>query len=208
MLTDPFPALDSLGLPSLGAELDDELGALRRHAFEEGRRAGFESGRFEGHARGMAEGRTDASAEITSLRRSIDAAVASFERRDTGMSAELVDFALDIARAVLDRELVVAANPGRDALVRAVDSSPERADLIARLHPADVALLGDGADLAPGRALRIVADPGIDPGGCVLDAGSARIDAQIQPALDRVRVALLGEPGHPLDDATEPGGRS
>lgn len=198
LLVDPFPALDSLGLPSLGAELDNEMGALRRHAFDEGRRAGFESGRFEGHARGMAEGRSDAAAEIAGLRRSIDDAAASLEHRSTALSSELVDFALDIALAVLERELVLAVNPGRDALVRAVDASPERADLVARLHPDDVALLGDVAELAPGRSLRIVADPSIDPGGCVLDAGSARVDAQVGSALDRVRVALLGEPGELL----------
>ena len=201
---DPFPALAELDLPSFGAALDDEFGALRRHAFEEGRQAGFERGRFEGHARGIVEGRSDASSEIGALRRSIEQAAAAFERRDAGLNAEVVDFALDIARAVLQRELTVSVDPGRDALIRAIDAGPERPDLVARLNPDDVELLGDISQLAPGRSVRIVADPAVAPGGCLLDAGSARVDADIPAALDRVRVALLGDPAALLDHAHEP----
>lgn len=39
--------------------------------------------------------------------------------------------------------------------------------------------------------MRFVADPNVTPGGCVVDLGSARIDAQVPAALDRVRAALV-----------------
>ncbi len=44
--------------------------------------------------------------------------------------------------------------------------------------------------LGAGRDLTLVADPGVEPGGCILAVGDSRIDAQLGPALDRVRAAL------------------
>ena len=41
--------------------------------------------------------------------------------------------------------------------------------------------------------ITVVADPTVERGGCVMTAGPTRIDAQIQPALDRVRQILLDE---------------
>jgi flagellar biosynthesis/type III secretory pathway protein FliH len=39
--------------------------------------------------------------------------------------------------------------------------------------------------------ITIVPDPGIEPGGCILEAGSARVDAQLGTALGRAKRALL-----------------
>ena len=64
-----LPTIAELDVPSFGTSLDDEFGALRRHAFEEGRQAGFDRGRFEGHARGLVEGRSDAGSSILSTPR-------------------------------------------------------------------------------------------------------------------------------------------
>jgi flagellar biosynthesis/type III secretory pathway protein FliH len=36
-----------------------------------------------------------------------------------------------------------------------------------------------------------VADPTIEPGGCILESGSTRVDAQLGPALRRAKQALL-----------------
>ena len=41
----------------------------------------------------------------------------------------------------------------------------------------------------------IVPDPNIEPAGCVIEAGSMKVDAQLGPALARAKRALLGEGG-------------
>ena len=47
-------------------------------------------------------------------------------------------------------------------------------------------------DLAQYRPVEIVADHGIERGGCVLEVGACSVDAQITPALARVREVLKG----------------
>jgi flagellar assembly protein FliH len=40
--------------------------------------------------------------------------------------------------------------------------------------------------------LTVIPDPAVEAGGCILEVGDSRIDAQLGSALDRVRAALLG----------------
>jgi flagellar assembly protein FliH len=68
---------------------------------------------------------------------------------------------------------------------------PERGEVVVRVHPDDAAAAAD-ADVPElsARGIRIVADPSIEPGGCVLDVGDCRIDAQLGAAAARMRAAL------------------
>ena len=46
---------------------------------------------------------------------------------------------------------------------------------------------------APGREpFTIVADPSVERGGCIVEVGASQIDAQLAPALERMREALFG----------------
>src|SRR5436190_815966 len=70
-------------------------------------------------------------------------------------------------------------------------ASPLDAELpgpAAEVDPALVASLGDVSG-----AVTVIADPAVEPGGCILEVGDSRIDAQLGSALDRVRAALMGE---------------
>lgn len=182
----------------------------------EAARAGAEQGRAQGYAAGYEQGRAAAAAEAaeTEQRRAAErnaeqaaaqaqlaatldvlhTATTALARREAVAVAEvehvIAGLALDIARAVLDRELAVAADPGRDALARALALAPDGTPVVARLHPEDVALLQD-ADLEAGaRTLRVVADPAVERGGCVVDTAGRRIDAQVGTALARVAAVL------------------
>ena len=109
------------------------------------------------------------------------------------MEDALARAAVDLASAIIGRELEVSVSPGADALARALALVPAGCTAVARLHPSDAASL-EATPLpdAPG-ALTVIADPAVEPGGCILEVGDSRIDAQLGPALDRVRAALLGE---------------
>lgn len=199
----PFPALEelpALDLAVLGRGAAPAAVAQARAA-EIGRAEGFEVGFDEGRRAGVAGGRADVERVLGAVSDAID----RLERRDAASLAEVgpqaVELALAIAEAVIGRELAVAEYPGADAIVRALALAPDRGPVLARLHPADAATVGDAGALVPGRELEVVADPSVEPGGCLLEVGPARIDAQIGAAVQRVRDELLGpELGEDLDE--------
>lgn len=199
---DPFPLLDDLPLPSMVRSAQfDALDGLRRQAFVDGHRAGFEEGRAEGRARGASEAQAELAAQIDALAYSIghaaDAAVGAVGRQDAVTGHSVIELALQIAELVLGRELAVAEDPGRDALVRALAAAPDRGEVVARLHPDDAAVVerrGSLTEVAGARAVTLVPDPAVGRGGCVLDVGGSRIDARMDAAIERVRAVLLGAP--------------
>jgi len=175
-------------IPAPAAPLDPAAAAAEeQRGYEEGYRAGLAEGRAA-----MAAETSTALARLGAMIRSVDEAAADLRRRQalelTGLEDALARTAVDLASAIIGRELEVAGSPGADALARALALVPAGASTIARLNPADAALINEAP---PG--VTIIADPAVESGGCILEVGDSRIDAQLGPALDRVRSALLGD---------------
>ena len=160
---------------------------------------GYQAGLLEGLASGRAAIAAESAAAVARLEAAagaLDAAAADLGRRHalelTGLEDALARAAIDLAAAVIGRELEVSASPGADALARALALVPAGSVAVARLHPADAAVLAD-APVDGAGALTVIPDPAVEPGGCILEVGDSRIDAQLGSALDRVRSALLGD---------------
>jgi len=98
--------------------------------------------------------------------------------------------ALILDWCLIGRHIETTADPGADALARALALAPP-GRLVARMHPDDVALL-DTSALPPDGRVAVLPDPTIGRGGCVIEGGATTIDAQIAPAIERARDALLG----------------
>ena len=167
-------------------------------------RRGYDEGYAAGMAEGLAAGRAAAAAEsvaalsrLEALGRSLAAAADELRRRQAlelaGVEDALARAAVDLASAIIGRELEVSASPGADALARALALVPAGCTAVARLHPSDAVSLEATPLPDAAGALTVIADPAVEPGGCILEVGDSRIDAQLGPALDRVRAALLGE---------------
>lgn len=166
---------------------------------------GYQAGLVEGLAAGRAATAIESAAAVARLEsagRALAEAAADLRHRQalelTALQDALARTAVDLASAIIGRELEVSASPGADALARALALVPAGSVATARLHPADAAALSTGSlgELggAPG-ALTVIPDPAVEPGGCILEVGDSRIDAQLGSALDRVRAALLSDPG-------------
>jgi flagellar assembly protein FliH len=167
--------------------------AQMAEAAEQGYQAGFEEGRAAGLAAGLAERDQIVAArraELTQVLDGLDGAATALAERERQVTAELeaaaTRLAFEIAEAVIGREVALAANPGIDAVNRALALAPDAPEVTVRLHPDDAA----GVEGWTGRAVTVVPDPAIERGGCLLDAGAARVDARISSALARVRAAL------------------
>jgi flagellar assembly protein FliH len=186
-----FSPLDA-ELPGPALEVDPAtVVAEERRGYDDGYRAGMAEGLSAGRA-AMAAESAALLARLETLARSLDEAAADLRRRQAlelaGLEDALARAAVDLASAVIGRELEVAASPGADALARALALVPAGATATARLHPADAALISEAT-----AGVSVLPDPAVEPGGCILEVGDSRIDAQLGPALDRVRAALLGD---------------
>jgi flagellar assembly protein FliH len=192
--------------PEVVEEEEADFTAAEQAGYEQGYAHGYEEGKAVGYADGYQAGNdraaTDALAAATERERRLTEAITALATaaRDcqTRQSAAIddieqtvVEAVFDLAETLLGREMSRTKTPGRDALRRALALTDSHGPAVARLNPDDLETIGDYADLAPGRAITLVADGSIEPGGCVLEAGSTRVDAQLGPALRRAKQALL-----------------
>jgi flagellar assembly protein FliH len=182
--------------------------ALVANATEDGYRNGYAAGQADGYTDGFAAGQLAAQqavhevAETNERQREqrlahallmLDKAAGGFNDRQAVALHDIEDvvvaMAFELTRSLVERELASSADPGRDAVARALRLAPERTALTVRVNHAEMETI-DMSTLAPGRDVTLVGDPTIEPGGCIVDAGPCRIDAQLAPALERVRETL------------------
>lgn len=189
--------LDSLTAADRCAVDPSVVAEARDRGFAEGRADGYRDGYQAGHDEACAEAARAEAARDRAAGRALAALgeaaaelLAHRGRDMEGIEQVLVEGALELATAIVGRELEVAAAPGRDALVRALRLDEGLEPAVARLHPDDVDTLGALDQLAPGREITVVADRAVETGGCIVEVGSGRIDAQLGTALERVREVL------------------
>jgi flagellar assembly protein FliH len=193
--TAPMTVSEWVPSPHTGHRADEAIAAARAEGFAAGRAAA------------LAEGEA-ARRSVSVARTAFDTAAATLQQASAARvhldGEELAELTYGLTEALLGRELEYAPNAWRDAVARALHGVEPTLDLVIRLHPSDaqhataselMALRHrDGHSLATAD-LRVVADATIEPGGCVAEIGSGRIDAQIGSALQRVARALGVTPG-------------
>jgi len=170
-----------------------------QQAIDEGWRAGFEAGRAEATARArealdaeLAVIRQQAAAVLDRLARTIDDLAASEAQAAEGFARTAAGAAAALAEAILGRALADEVLGATAAAERALAALGEPAAAILRLHPDDVALLGD-----TGAAVRVVADPSLGRGDAVAESDDRTVDARIATALRRALAVLDGTETHP-----------
>src|SRR4051812_1825248 len=186
--------------------VDPKVSEAEAAGYEQGYVDGYNEGKAVGYADGYQQGNAQAAADAlvaatdreNRLRDAVMALAAAARECDTRQRAAadeiettMVEAIFELAETLLGREMSRTRTPGRDALRRALALADLHGPAVARLNPEDLETIGDFTDLAPGRAIELVPDPAIEPGGCVLESGSTRIDAQLGPALRRAKQALL-----------------
>ncbi len=148
-----------------------------RHAREAGYQDGYRDGQValeafkESFARQMA-------AQFGSMLAQLDDQWTGLEE---SMALAVTRTAVQLARQVVRHELgtqpEIVAKVAQEAVGAIVLSARH---LRVRLHPADHQYVADGAGEAlKARDARLVADPTIEPGGCVVDSDLGHVDARI-----------------------------
>jgi flagellar assembly protein FliH len=110
----------------------------------------------------------------------------------------VLDAALALARAVVAAELTVVDAAARSALRRALRPLPTDSVVTVRLNASDLAVLDSmvtrtsSGDLFEGHQVRLVADPGVQPGDAVADQAGSIVDATIASGFARAVEVLRG----------------
>jgi flagellar assembly protein FliH len=182
----------------------------------------IEAARAEGYAAGYEAAKAEAAAgheaaRAAQLARVSDALVAAAASAAVArgemvreLEAEAVHLAFELAEAIVRRELTLSRCVSVEALRRAIGLVPHGEDVLVRVHPGDVVDPESLAALLPEAAVKVVSDPTIEAGGCVVEAGPCRIDAQIGPAIERARslLAATGIVTTPVPASTADAGTS
>ncbi len=183
----------SASMESVRLEQQAHLAALEREAFAkgyaQGERAGLEAGgkRAEAMLRRVAQTLTD----LGSLRETL---IQQTER-------QMVQLALTIARRIVYREVTLdpelIAAMAHVALKKLGTTSPAT----IRLNPADYTVVAHDGERWAGMPVKVVPDPAIARGGCLVESEFGRIDASIDRQFEEMTRALLGdERGNPLSE--------
>lgn len=151
----------------------------------------YQSGFDEGVAGAEAAIRALVASALAALdlsARDLAVAKTAWEKAGPGQT---VGIALEIAEMVLMREVTLANDPGRDAIVRCLTEVDPNEPAVLRLNPGDLEALGSFDDLLVDRSFELVADPAIASGDAVADTAAGSVDARLRSALSRVREELL-----------------
>jgi flagellar assembly protein FliH len=182
----------------------EQLARLR----EEARRAGWAAGHAEGlvAAEQVVAAAERAAAErlaavqvrwerrLASATAAMGAAVERLDAVTAPVVDELRDSILDavllLVGDLLGRELAMASSPGLDALQRALTLCPSDVPVVVRLHPDDLAEVPPEALAQLPASVTVRPDDAVERAGALAEAGTQRVDAQLGPALERVREVL------------------
>lgn len=190
--------------PTLEAVVADAEDRARASGWERGLREGREAARLEVAEQAADQDRARAE-QVQSqerrreqeLARCVDAlrlATADLEAREAPFFSDIersvATIAVQIAEVLIGRHLELGKWAALDAVHRALALAPRQSAAILRLHPDSTLELPDVSGALPGGSVTIVADPSIEIGGCIVEAGSRTIDAQLGPALQRLREVL------------------
>jgi flagellar assembly protein FliH len=162
-------------------------------------RDGYEDGYADGQARAAAEAERERgvlASRVEAVISSLEGAMRGAQALDAERRAELQSTASELAFTLLEellaRELALSSNPGRDAIIRALELDKGTEPATVRLNPRDLDALGEFADLTRGRQINLVADASVDCGGALVEIGRSTLDGQLRTALERVRGVLVG----------------
>lgn len=175
---------------------------------EEARRAGYDAGYAEGVEAGQA-----ALAEAAGrLRAVLENAAAPQAELDAETEQALVALALEVSRRVVLHELSLGPEPLLAAMRECLKRVPvPRGPLRLRLNPADRDLIASAGDEVVPEGMELEADPGLSPGGCVLEVtesppvrperrwrdreedAAAQVDARVERRWRQVLAVLFDE---------------
>jgi flagellar assembly protein FliH len=173
-----------------------QLRAARQAGYQDGYRDGLVA--LDGFKQSFAQATT---AQVGQLLGSVGTQLDALQQQ---MASAIADAATRLAEQIVRSELSTRPELVADVASQALDALMLSARHITlRVHPDDQPLVAQGAhDVLAARGARLIADPAVQRGGCIVDSDIAHIDASLESRWRR-SVAALGSQ-RAWDDAPSP----
>jgi flagellar assembly protein FliH len=177
-------ATDTVPPPDVAAQLAAQLRTARQSGYQDGYRDGLVA--LDGFKQSFA---SQTTAQIGALVRSLGDELSALQQ---DMARTLAITATQMARQVVRSELVqrpeLVAAVAQEALDTLLLSARH---ITLRVHPDDQALVAEGAaEVLAARGARLLADPAMTRGGCLVESDIGVIDASLETRWQRAAAAL------------------
>jgi flagellar assembly protein FliH len=159
---------------------------------EEARLIGYDEGHSAGYGDGLAIGRAEAARELEHLQSIALSFSGALAAADETVAGDLLELALQLARAMLRQALEVKPELIIPVVREAIEYLPVlQQPALLMLNPADARIVreGIGEELDKG-GWRLIEDHQVARGGCKIDTASNQIDAQTGVRWQRLCTAL------------------
>ena len=183
------------------AEATEQAGKILTEAEDKAEdifRKARERGRIDGaqEVKEQAERRHEASAKMLS------SFVEQMKKRESDMAQSIVPrvagLAADLAEKIIHREIGRDSSLVKKQAEHGISRILERDKLLIRVSPSDEELMKehkpaliamfDGID-----KIEVIGDPGVEPGGCIVETDLIKVDARPRVQIEAARNAILGE---------------
>jgi len=173
-------------------EANLQAARIEREAYQKGWQQGVEEGAKA--ARGELRGHLETVRKI--------ATQASVDREEMVKNSEkaVVRLAMEIAKRILQRELSVDPAVVARVVASAITKVNATDVIKVRANPKDLDMIRGYLGETPrqdGQAWEVVADPRVQPGGCIIDTRVGMLDAQLDAQLKEIEESFqeLDQPG-------------
>lgn len=191
---------------------DAELEASR--LIDDAKSKGHAEGHAEGLTRGIKEGREigrqeafkHTAPQLQQIQQAWTAAIQEWEALRSEIDREarqsIIDISLAVAEKLVHRIIEVDASVIVDQLGQAMSFILQPMDVVVRISPQDRAILEEAmpqlrAEFSNVTSIKLIEDPAMNHGGCVVSYGQGQIDASIETQIRRLTELML--PGQPVD---------
>ncbi|MDA8233846.1 MAG: FliH/SctL family protein [Clostridia bacterium] len=173
------------------AQAEEQRQAIEEAAYREG----FQKGYQEGHQQGSAEAHAEVEGLKLEARRLVEEAQVEKERIIQSSEKEILELALEVARKVIHDEVKATPEVIGRVVKEALGQAADREEITIKVNSDDldyVLFIQDSlvAGLSGIKKLKVVADPHVTRGGCVIETVCGNVDARIERQLAEIEEAL------------------
>jgi len=166
----------------------EKLKQIEEDAFKKGWQTGYDEG--------IRVAETEYDNKLQEAVTLVDKAHQERKKIIAGSEDEIVQLAVAVARKIIQRELSSDPEIIVGIVKRAIQKATDREELTIRVNPDNLdSTLNSRDDITQSvkgvRKLKVLADPGVAPGGCVVESPNGTVDARVERQLSEIEQALM-----------------